>query len=883
MPLARGDRLGPYEITEFIGKGGMGEVYRARDTQLKREVALKVLPAAFAEDPERLARFQREAEVVASLDHPNIAPVFGKVESDGVRALALGLVEGPTLADRVAVGALSVEEAVSLAKQIIAALEYAHERGVIHRDLKPANVKVTPDGAVKVLDFGLAKVLDDEPPAAPGADSPTLTLGHTRAGVILGTAAYMSPEQAVGKKADRRSDIFSFGAVLYEMLTGERAFKGDSSGETLVAVTKDEPEWSKLPVGLPSAIEKVLRRCLVKDRKQRLQAIGEARILLESPEEPPAHVPPAPSRALRLFYVSWAVAAVLLVALGTLAFIHFREPAPAPREAVAFTIAPPPNERFLDLQLSPDGRWLALITLASGKPRILLRSLDSLEQRQLVELHVADTRGFWSRDSRYVFFGDASQLKRVDVQGGPPQALSDIEGSLRGGFTTADGRTVFVTGAGRLFQVLAAGGTPERIPRSEKLRVANATSLLPDGVHFLYSAPPIDENAGTYVAALNRGAVGESKRILRDQSIAYYVPGTDSRTGYVLFLRDGSLLAQPFDARKLELSGNPILIAQSVNFFHASASGVIAYVAGGLDRRLSLTWYDRKGNVLGAVGQPAVYVSMALSPDGSQVAVQRADGESIDLWLLASAPGSSSDGATRFTFDKPNDMCPIWSPDGRYIAFASSRHGPQEMYRKQSTGAGGDELLVKSQNLVCPMDFSPDGRLLLYEDVPAQGSVGNLWVLPLEGDRKPFQFHKTEFSETNAKFSPDGKWIAYQSTESGRVEVYVRPFEGKEASGEKLLISSNGGGQPRWTRDGKQIIYASLDNKLMAVDVSTSPSFKKGAPQLLFAAPMNNVLGRFHHWDMTRDAQRFLIETTGDDNAAAPVTVVLNWQARLNK
>ncbi|SPE38254.1 Serine/threonine protein kinase [Candidatus Sulfopaludibacter sp. SbA6] len=894
--MKAGDHLGPYEILAPLGAGGMGEVYRARDSKLKREVALKVLPDVFASDPERMARFQREAEVLAALNHPNIAAIYG-LEGN---ALVMELVEGEDLT-----GPLPVETALTCARQIADALEYAHEKGIVHRDLKPANVKVTPEGVVKVLDFGLAKAIEDPGPASDPASSPTLTLGATRMGVIMGTAAYMSPEQASGKTTDRRADIWSFGAVLYEMLAGKRAFAGESVSDTLATVLKLDPDWDALPAATPASIGKLVRRCLTKDRKQRLQAIGEARIALENPErdEP---VPASAPLQSRLGMVTTLAVAVLTVALAALAFIHFREQAPA-AEMVRFQIPAPEKSTFYSgPYASPDGRRIAFAaTGQDGRTVVWIHSLDSLGSRPLAGTEgVSNPILFWSPDSRFIAFAVPGKLKKVEASGGPPQTLCDLSGGLRGGAWSRGGVIVFGVFSKGLMRVSEAGGAASpltTLDASGQETSHGRPSFLPDGRHFVYlrdSTAP--EKMGIYLGSLDAKPEQQgSKRLVATGSsatYAAYAPSPDPALGYILFVREGSLMAQAFDARRLEMAGEAVPIAEGLPdggppLFSVSTTGVLAYRTGGAGflPTTQLTWFDRAGKNLGTVGEPGQYNTVALSPDGTRVAVSRNDPQAAgtsglgntDIWLHEFSRGTS----TRFTFDPFFDFMAVWSPDGSRIIFASNRDGPYNLYQKVSSGAGNEEALLKSNESKFPYDWSSDGRFLLY----AAGAAGKpgLWVLPLTGDdHKPVPYLQTE-SAGQARFSPDSRWIAYMSSVSGKREVYVRPFP--TASGGKWMVSKGGGSEPRWRPDGKELFYISADSKLMSVEVATaSGAFQPGIPKALFAAPIwggattNNVT----RYDVTADGNKFLINSLPTETTAAPpspITVVLNWEAGLKK
>ena len=878
--MTPGTKLGPYEIVAPIGAGGMGEVYRARDARLGRDAALKVLPAAFAADPDRMARFQREAQVLASLNHPNIAAIYGLEESDGTPVLAMELVEGPTLEYRIAQGPLPLDEALRLAQQVAGALEYAHDKGIVHRDLKPANVKLTPEGAAKVLDFGLAKALTDDQRSADPFSSPTLTMRATQAGVILGTAAYMSPEQAHGKPADRRADIWSFGVLLYEMLAARRAFTGESVSDTLASVLKFEPDWESLPKDTPDAIRKLLRRCLTKDRQQRLQAIGEARIAIaDYLANPEAAAKPAEPAQTRSF--AWIVAAAVMgVAAIGISLVHFRE-APPEQNTMKLSLLPPEKTPFGDSAIAPDGRRLAFVAADStGKIQLWMRPIDSLSAQPLAGTESASFP-FWSPDSRFIGFFAGNKLKKIDASGGPPLTLCDAPNG-RGGAWNRDG--VIIAGGLNvpLFRVPAAGGEAQPLTRLDLTPGENDHRwpvFLPDGKHFLYSVRSSRPNvAGIYI-----GAIGakERTRILGDESNAAYAPSRDG--GYLLFSRGGNLMAQPFDAGKLRLSGDPFPVAEQVGydsililgFFSLSQNGVLVYDSGSDHGDDELTWFDRAGKRLGTVGDRARHQAPSLSPDEKQVAIDRVDSQSkgYDLYLIEFGRGVS----TRFTFDPRSDISPVWSPDGTRIAFASNREGNYNLYQKIASGAGKDELLWKSDRPNVPTDWSLDGRFLLYFQMDLK-TKADLWVLPVSGERKPFAFLQTEFNERSGAFSPDSKWIAYDSDESGRREIYVQPFP---PSGAKWQISKSGGTVPKWRRDGRELFYLGADGKLMAVAINAGATFQASIPAPLFDHRVLNPLARFA---VTRDGKRFLIPASLAAAAtASPVTVVINWMAGLKR
>ena len=892
MTFTPGHRLGPYEILAPLGAGGMGEVYRARDTRLGRDVDLKVLLEIFARDAERMARFQREAQLLASLNHPNIAILHGLEESESTRALVMEMVEGPTLAQRIADGPIPLDEALPIARQLADALEYAHDCAVIHRDLKPANIKVTPQGNVKVLDFGLAKALDDEPGQSGLPNSPTLSLAATRVGVILGTAAYMSPEQAKGKPADRRSDIWAFGVVLFEMLAGRPVYSSETVPETLASVMKEEPPWEALPAGLPAPIGKLLRRCLDKDSRHRLQAIGEARILLEdplaaSPEPAPRPAAASPQSARRLAALAGALV-LAVAALAALAFVHFREAAPAER-AVRFSVAAPAKTSVYTFAVSPDGRYLALALEAEGKRQLWLRPLDALEAQPLPGTDDAIIP-FWSPDSRHIAFFAQGKLRKIAAAGGPAQTLCDAAAG-RAGTWNRDGVILFnpsLTDA--LQRVSAAGGVPSPASRLEGGLYQRSPAFLPDGRHFFYTTFRAGEQSGIHWASLDSQA---GRRVLADRSTTVYVPpAPGERLGHLLFPRETTLMAQPFDPKTMQPDGELFPVAEQVSFYaglpgiaavSASDNGVLVFQTGRSSRESQLVWYDRAGKALGQVGPPDRFIEFALSPDERTVAESRSGASSnFDIWLREPSRGVD----TRFTHHPSVNQSPVWSPDGRRLAFFSSRSGQLNLYVKETSGSGQDELLLRSPELKIPSDWSPDGRFLLYLSRSAK-TGGDLMLLPVDGDRKPVVFLQTEFNETQGQFSSDGRWIAYASDESGRNEIYVRPFP---ASSGKRKISAGGGQHPRWRRDGKELFYLAPDRKLMAVAVKVAAAgppavFEAAAPQALFDTRVPFIPPGFvrHNYAVAADGKRFLISTTGGEGPDAPLTVWLNWLAALKK
>jgi eukaryotic-like serine/threonine-protein kinase len=890
MSIAAGTRIGTYEVRALIGAGGMGEVYRAHDTKLGRDVAIKVLPEQFAREPERLARFQREAKMLAALNHPNIAAIYGLEQSGSTHYLVMELVEGPTLAERVAAGPVPVAETLPIAKQVADAVEYAHDKNVIHRDLKPANIKVTAEGMVKVLDFGLAKAMSDEPLATDISNSPTLSMAATRQGVILGTAAYMSPEQAKGKTADRRADVWAFGVVLYELLTGKQAFQGEDVTEVLAAVVMKEPALEALPAKTPPAIRNLVRRCLEKPLRRRLPHIGEARMVIEdviSGAVPAEAVPAARDKSRERLLAVAAAIAMVIAAAGWGAFAYFWRPLEDAR-AVRFLVSPPESWNLssqlgpggaapFPITVSPDGRQMAFLAAsADGRTLLWVRSLDTLAAQSL-----AGTEGalspFWSPDSRFLGFFAGEKLKRIEISGGPPLTLCDAFDSL-GGAWSQDGTIVFAARRPPVLQkVSASGGVPAAITSLGEGEMAHGRPFfLPDGRHFFYRAYTSSQAGPIYVASLDSA---ERKMVLNvDSSNVLYTQG------HVLFLRETTLMAQPFDTGRLELTGEPFPVAEQIvltstfpplGFFSASQNGVLAYQSGASAAGSQLAWFDRAGKQVGVLGDAAAYGDVELSPDGKRASVSiPSSGGRLDVWLYDVARGLR----TRFTFDAANEAESIWSPDGSRVVFNSNRKGHYDLFQKASSGAGTEEVLLEDNFEKNPVSWSPDGRSILYRSTG--GPTGNdLFVLPLSGDKKPAPFVNTQFMENYGQFSPDGRWVAYRSDESGRNEIYVAPFPGP---GGKWQISTGGGDLPRWRRDGTEIFYLAPDNKLMAAAVNgKGPSFEIGAVKPLFEARPQT--GQRYPYAVSADGQRFLIHTLPEQTASAPITVVLNWTAGVKK
>ncbi len=892
MTFSPGTRIGPYEIVGDLGVGGMGEVYRARDPRLNREVALKALPRMFASDPDRMARFEREAQLLASLNHPNIAALYGFEDSGTTRALVMELVEGPTLAKLIAAGRIPLDEALTIAKQIAEALEYAHDRAVVHRDLKPANIKVTPDGAVKVLDFGLAKALGEQPLSASPQDSPTFTMGFpsTHPGMILGTAAYMAPEQAMGKPANRRSDVWSFGVVLFEMLTGKRLFTGETPAETIASVMHETPPLESLPARTPPPIRNLILRCLEKDSRRRLQHIGEARIALEDAlsgtagEETPLSARPA--SPLRL--VLWTVAGLLFISMATLSFVHLRE-TPAQRSSIRFYVPPPEKSLAAMFKLSPDGRYLAIVAFGGGQNRLWVRPLDLIEAHELPGTD--DARyPFWSPDSAFVAFFAQGKLKRIALAGGPPQTLCDAPNG-RGGAWNSDGVILFAPSlSGGLYSVPAQGGLPAPVTKVEISNALNShrfPEFLPDGIRFTYVAQSDKPEANGIYAGSLEGT--PSVRLLPDLSTAAYAD-TPGRTGHLMFLRENTLMAQPFDPGALRAAGGIFPLAEPVGVagdtgsaaFSVSRNGMLAFRSGGSVGNRELVWMDRKGVRLEVLTKKAAAISSAaLSPDEKTIAFTLGQPGAANIWLQNLTSGAMS----QFTLRPGSNRAAVWSPNGRGIVFASTQPSISDIYQKPASG-GKEELVVHAGVGATTYDWSPDGKSVVYSQY-GEKTNDDLWLLPVEGDRKPVPYLQDPSNEVLGSFSPNGRWMAYVSDESGPPQVYVQTIP---AGSGKWQVSTAGGSQPRWRRDGRELYYVAPDRKLMAVPVkrgaAASGSFEAGAPQPLFGGMVfNGLLSQAFFYQPSADGERFMVTVLsgGDEAAAPPITVVVNWLTGLKK
>jgi Tol biopolymer transport system component len=866
-------RLAHYEINGHLGSGGMGDVYQATDTRLGRSVALKFLPEAFAHDAERAARFDREAKTLATLNHPCIAAIHGLEEVGGRSFLVMEFVPGQTLGERIGRRPVPLDEALSIARQVAEALESAHEKGIVHRDLKPANIKITPDGQVKVLDFGLAKLVAGEPGGsreAPGAqwtDSPTLTAPMTRPGMILGTPAYMAPEQAKGRPVDRRADVFAFGCLLYEMLTGRPAFDGDNVADTLSRVLQRDPDWTRVPQNVPASVRTLMRLCLEKDPRKRRQAAGDVRVDLEQAlAEPRAGAPvvrDGPSRPVRL---AWIAAAVVgMAALAIPAAMHLREALPAEWR---LQIVTPPTRLPMHFALAPDGR--SIVFVASESPsdtaqRLYLRALDETDAQPIAGTDGARSP-FWSPDSRSLGFFASEQLHRIDIGGGGAQALAPAP-APQGGAWNEDGTILFAPNTvSPLLRVPASGGESVAATRLDSPRQLGhrQPSFLPGGRQFLFYAQGEPEVSGIYLGSLDGSA---PKRLTAADGAGAYLP-----PDRVLFTQQGALVARRLDVARGDLTGDAVTVLPSagedasLGAFSTSSTGIVAYRAGSGSRAL-MTWFDRAGKVLGQAGDVN---GPELSPDERRVAFDRTIRGNRDVWIMDLARG----GLTRFTFDAAVDGYPVWSPDGSRIVFESTRSGTFDLWIKPSNGADAEQPLLETPDSEWPLHWSRDGRFLLYQ-VSDLKTVWDLWALPMTGgDRTPVAVANTPFAERMGEFSPDGRWIAYETNESGRPEIVAQEFP---VSSGRRQISTGGGAAPRWRADGREVYFIAPDGKMMAVPVTTTGStFEAGKPVALFSTQIALQAFKFQY-AVSRDGRFLVNNVTAPEATASPITLILNW------
>jgi serine/threonine protein kinase/Tol biopolymer transport system component len=897
--VAPGTRLGVYDITAQIGEGGMGQVYRATDTKLKRQVAIKILPPSLAADADRLARFQREAEMLASLNHPHIAAIYGLEESAAATALVMELIEGDDLSQRIARGAIPLDEALPIAKQIADALEAAHEQGIIHRDLKPANIKVRDDGTVKVLDFGLAKALDPAGGAGRAGEagrvglsmSPTITspAQMTGSGVILGTAAYMAPEQARGKPVDKRADIWAFGCVLFEMLAGRRAFPADDITDAIVGIVSKEPDWSALPDTVPAVVLTYLKRCLQKDVRQRVRDIGDVRLALEGAFEPAvvSAVDARESRAPQRTWLSWSLAAaavVVIVALTVPALRHLRETSAPGLPETRADIVTPETDEPTSFALSPDGRQIVFVASVNGVSRLWLRPLSGTQAQPLAGTDGARAP-FWSPDGRAIAFFASATLKRLDLGSDTPRVLAPVIIG-QGGTWNTDGVILFAPSLlTPVMRVSASGGPAQPVTILASGETGHlAPTFLPDGRRFLYLVFGLADTSGIYLGAIDNPRA--PTRLTAADSRAAYLAADAPDGGWLLWSRGGALLAQRLDIDRAMLTGTPLTLGDRINTVSTASSGLIAYRAMAAPRR-QLTWVDRDGVARGTVGEienAGLGPSPRVSPDGRRIAVTRLMQGNDDVWILEG--GRSS----RLTFDPASDASGVWSPDGSRMAFYSTRTGVFGTFQKLTSGVGAEEQLIQSNELAIATSWSPDGRFLLYFQRNLE-SLTDLWVWPVTktaaeeaNSRTPAPFVKTPASDVFGMFSPDGRWVAYQSNQSGRNEIYVRPFawplSATASTGTQWQVSTDGGIRPTWSRDGKELYFLDPAGRMMAAKMTIKgAAMEPGAPVALFASGISGgglERQQLTQYDVAPDGRFIISRDIG--SAAAPITLLMNWK-----
>ncbi len=885
MTLTAGSRLGPYEILSAIGAGGMGEVYKARDTRLERTVAVKVLPEHLTSNEDLRQRFEREAKTISQISHPHICALYDVGREGDRDYLVMEFLEGETLAARLDKGPLPSEQLLRYGVEIADALDKAHRQGIVHRDLKPGNVMLTKSG-VKLLDFGLAKFQTAARDNLISGASVLATQAQpsrplTEHGTILGTFQYMAPEQLEGGEADARSDIFAFGSVLYEMATGKKAFSGKSQASLAGAILRDEPtSVSEIAPMLPPALNRVIKTCMAKDPEDRFQTAHDVKLQLQWIAEGGSQVGlPAPVAARRKSRerLAWGIALAALVAAAALGFGFVRR-APAKPRAVRFEIGAPEGVIAIDApRVSPDGRYIAFnATDSEGKTRIWIRALNALTAQPLNGTE-GTTRPFWSPDSRFLGFMAEGKLKKIEVTGGPAQKICDAPTGADGSWSTQGVILFDGTGKDPINRVSATGGTAVPAAKPDPSRKESEVGwpeFLPDGKHFLYMAIGLKAEDSTYrVGTLDST---ESKMLAPAQTLVTYSP-----PGYLLFVRDKTLVAQPFDASAFKTKGEPVPLAEHVGTdsvglatFSVSRDGTLAYRTGESGARL--LWVDRTGKELDSLGDRGEYANPILSRAGDRLAFGLNDARSgkSDIWVRDLARGVNS----RFTFAGGNNELPVWSPDGNTIVFRSDRNGTYDLFEKAASGQGEEKLLFKSDEQKFATDWSRDGKFIAFASQNPKNGWDS-WALPTFGDKKPIPIVAGQFSELMPMFSPDGRFVAYQSNESGRAEIYVQSFP--VASG-KWQVSSAGGTDPSWRADGKEIYYRSADQKLMAVDIQAGETFKAGIPQPLFPARVQPGVAR-NKYLARADGQRFLFVAPLGRDALTPTTVVLNWFADLGR
>jgi serine/threonine protein kinase/Tol biopolymer transport system component len=903
-------RIGAYRLLEPLGRGGMGEVYLALDRRLNRKVAVKLLPAEFMTDAERVRRFQQEAEAASAINHPNIITIHEINVEERTYYIVTEYIEGETLRQRLANAPekqMKLAEALDVAAQVAAALAAAHEAGIIHRDIKPENVMVRRDGIVKVLDFGLAKLTEAASPII-DSQAPTMARHSTEAGMVMGTPRYMSPEQARGEKVDARTDIFSLGVLLYEMLAGRAPFTGATARDCLAAILKDEPpDLRETNSKVPPQLERLVRRCLEKQPERRFHSAHDLGFALEalstsSASRPDSQLDTATASStapenrrtshwLGQARLAWIVAAALLLGMLGFAWVYFTRQPTADARVMKFSILPPEKSSFGQIAMAPDGRHLAFTAATGGKLQLWVRALDSTEAKAL-----AGTQGaafpFWSPDNRFIGFFADGQLRKIEATGGPVQTLGEAPLPLGGACWSRAGVILFGQVQVGLLRISATGGEVTQVTTFDKARqeiTHRHPTFLPDGHHFLYGIQSGQkETRGVYLGSLD-GTV--KRRLLDDFTVIKYmaaVPGdTASGDGWLVFGRDGALLARPFDARRLEFTGEPFslsdrvgsdIISSNIFTFSVSDNGVLVFDPSLKRQRRQYLWVDRRRQPINSLDVDAGLFKHWLSPDEKRFIADRLDPQpsTLDLWLYDVSGGN----AARFTFDPANDFSPVWAPDGSRIVWASTREGVSNLYQKAASGAGEETLLLKPDHPIFPTDWSRDGRFIIYHQTDPK-TKSDVWFLPApgSGEAKPFPVVWTQANETMGTLSPDGRWLAYGSDASGRFEVYVQSFPG---GGGKRQVSNGGGNNPRWRRNGRELFYYAGDGKLMAAPVRSGKSFEMGAPVSLFEFRAGTVQN-FAPYAVTADGQRFLINAVVETEPNAPLTVVVNWAAGVKK
>ncbi len=877
MTLANGTRLGPHEILAPIGAGGMGEVYKARDTRLDRIVAIKVLPEQFAANLELKQRFEREAKAISQLTHPHICTLYDVGNEAGVEYLVMEYLEGESLAQRLENGALPPPQVITYGIQIADALEKAHRSGIVHRDLKPGNIMLTKSG-VKLLDFGLAKMaapsgVVSEMSSLPTEGIPSQPL--TEKGTVMGTFQYMAPEQIEGAEADARTDIFAFGCVLYEMATGRKAFSGKSRVSLIGSILKDEPPpISSIQQMTPPALDRLVQTCLAKEPEDRFQTAHDVKLQLQwiaeggSQAGAPAVVV---SRRKTREKLAWSAAVVFALAAAVLGVGYARR-APAPTSTMRFQILPP--EAIVTIEapkISPDGKLVAFsATMENGKSQIWLRPLEALDPRPVPGTEGASFRPFWSPDSRHIGFIADGKLKKVDIFGAPPQTICDARTGADGswskeGVILFDGQTT-----DPIRRVSASGGIPQTAVKGEENQAVGWPSFLPDGRHFLYYENGGKTREGRLMAA-SLDPKEKPKAILSSDSLPQF-----AQPGQLLYVKEGTLVAQAFDPSALKIAGEPVPVAEKIGMnangqsdFSVSDNGVLVY-RGGASNEDRLVWVDRNGKELSEVDKPAQFETTALSPDGARLAIEMkaARAGKNAIWIRDLARGVTS----RLTFDESSGSSPVWSPDGTRVLFSSDRSGTPSLYEKSAAGTGSEKEIWTCGETLLANDWSRDGKFLAVNRLTAKNSF-DIWIVPMDGSSKPFAFVQTPFLDVLPVFSPDGRYVAYMSNETGRFEIYVQQFPGP---GGKWQVSASGGLEPHWSADGKTIYFRSPDSKVMSVGVETGSTFTAGVPQPLFGTLFQPGQRR-NSFLVTGDGQKFLILTSLGKDRIAPMTVVLNW------